>query len=65
MDKPEEIYNTVEYIAHKYGYNGNKGTNPLFIKTICNKACKQFNLPYTFGHKYGKGLGYTFNFLKR
>ncbi len=62
---PNQIYNIVEQVASKYGYKGYKGTNPLFIKTICNISCKQMQLPCSFGSKYGKGIGYTFDFIKR
>ncbi len=65
VQKPQIIYNIVESIARKYLYKGDKGTNPIFIKKICDQACSQFDLSYIFGSKYGKGIGYTFDFIKR
>ncbi len=38
----QEIYNNVEYIARKHGYNGKRGTFSITIKSIYEKALTFF-----------------------
>ena len=46
------IYNQVENIAKQYGYSGVKGTWPVVIKTIYQKALNIFKIPYRAQSKY-------------
>ena len=58
------IYNQVEAIARKYGYNGINGTNPIVIKQVYQKSLKTFQIPYVVNSRYMKGIGFTWNFIK-
>ena len=58
------IYNQVETIAKRHGYTDIKGTQPIVIKTIYQKALDIFKLPYHVRSKYLKGIGFTWNFIK-
>ena len=59
------IYNQVENIAKQYGYSGVKGTQPVVIKIIYQKALNIFKIPYRAQSKYLKGIGFSWNFIKQ
>lgn len=59
---PEEVYNVVEHIAKKNGYNGTTtGTNPLKIKKIYDLALKSFGSNLIIKSGYGKCIGYSYD----
>lgn len=61
----QEIYDYVEKVAKKWGYNGNIGTFPLFIQRIYNEVLKKF--PCTkkrTAQRYFKNVGFNFNAIK-
>lgn len=61
----QEIYDYVEKVAKKWGYNGNIGTFPLFIQRIYNEVLKKF--PCTkkrTAQRYLKNVGFNFNTIK-
>lgn len=61
----QEIYDAVEKIALKYGYNGDTyGTINITIKKILGEAYKKFGLKQTAKEKLFKNLGYTYDFIK-
>lgn len=61
----QEIYNTVESIGKKYGYSGNRGTNPFMIKMIFDKSLEALSSKkYSTKVGYLKGVGYNFNTIK-
>ena len=61
----QEIYDTVEKIAKKYGYNGDTyGTPSLTIKKILDEAYDTYGLAQNAKEKCFKNLGYTYGFIK-
>lgn len=60
-----DIYNKVEEIAKRYGYKGDKGTQPIVMKKIFQEAMCFFGIPKDIGSKYLKGICYSYKFLKQ
>ena len=61
-----EVYATVEKIARKYGYTGEKGTDPWFIRTIYNKILNKFIHKNAKSNvRYLKNVGFTYEFICR
>lgn len=61
----QEIYDKVEAIAKKYGYNGDThGTPSLAIRKILDEAYKEFGFVQSAKEKCFKNLGYTYKFIK-
>lgn len=61
----QEIYDYVEKVAKKWGYNGNIGTFPLFIQYIYNKVLKKFPcVKKKTAQRYFKNVGFNFNTIK-
>lgn len=60
------IYDVVEQIAMTYGYDGEHGTNPLFINSILKKAENKLNVNNNIKYKaaYGKNLGFNYETIK-
>lgn len=57
----QEIYDIVEAIDKKYGYNGSFGTIPLLINRIFKQAEKQLGVnSVKWSSGYIKGLGFSF-----
>ena len=62
----QEIYSYVESIAKKYGYTGDKGTDPWFIRTIYNKILNKFIHKNAKSNvRYLKNVGFTYEFICR
>lgn len=60
------IYNTVESIAKKYGYEGKKfGTPNLTIKRIYNLSLMAFKLNKKAHSRYLKNIGYGWSWIKK
>lgn len=60
----EMIYQYVEDVAKKYGYDGDKfGTANIFIRSILAQAAKSFRVKKTASSKYIKQLGYDWKGL--
>lgn len=61
----KQHYNTIEKIALKYGYNGDKrGTNPLVVRSIMQEFMNQYGVSSRAKSAYGKGVGWTWNLVK-
>lgn len=61
----ERYYGDIEKIAEKYGYNGDKwGTNPLAVKAITKEFTRRWDIPGRAKSAYGKGVGWTWAFIK-
>nr|DAL48832.1 MAG TPA_asm: cysteine protease [Caudoviricetes sp.] len=61
----EQYYSDIEKIAEKYGYNGDKwGTNPLAVKSITKEFTRRWDIPGRAKSAYGKGVGWTWAFIK-
>lgn len=61
----QEIYDYVEKVAKKWGYNGNIGTFPLFIQCIYNEVLKKFPcVKQKAAQRYFKNVGFNFNAIK-
>lgn len=62
----KEVYNIVEAVAKKYGYEGKKkGTNPLFIKKILVAAAKKLGIKTNAYVLYGTNLYWSFQTVKK
>ena len=62
----QEIYNQVEYVAKKFGYNGVKsGTNPIVMRSILNSLFNIYGLKYKAFSRYLKNVCYSFNTIKK
>lgn len=60
----QEIYNCVESIAKQYGYTGDRGTDPWFIRTIYNKLLNKFIHSNAKSNvRYLKNIGFTYEFI--
>lgn len=61
----EQWYGTIERIALKYGYNGDKkGTNPLTVKAITRELLKTLHEPGKPRSAYGKIVGWNWQTVK-
>lgn len=61
----QEIYDYVEKVARKWGYNGNVGTFPLFIQRIYNEVLKKFPCAKKrTAQGYIKNVGFNFNTIR-
>ena len=62
----EEYYATIERIAEKYGYDGDKnGTNPLVVRCITQELAKRIKVKGKAKSAYGKSIGWTWGMVKR
>lgn len=62
----EQWYGTIERIASKYGYNGDKkGTNPLTVKAITRELLKTLHEPGKPKSAYGKIVGWNWLTARR
>lgn len=59
-----EIYKIVESKGYEWGY-GDWGTHAYSMRTIMNKAAKEFGLPSRATAKYGKGVLWNFETIKK
>lgn len=58
----KDIYDNVVIIAKRYGYEGNKGTNPLYIKKIYDEVLHKYvNSIARSKSRYLKYIGFTFD----
>ena len=58
----QQIYDSVEANARKFGYTGNFGTIPFFINAVLKRSEKQLvNKETKWKSGYLKGIGYSFN----
>lgn len=65
-NKPvEEIYNVVEKHGLKLFYTGEKGTNPIVMRTIMNLAAKDLGLKKSAVVRYGKNISYNYAGIKK
>ena len=58
-------YDLVETIARKYGYRGEVGTNPLFVKRIILGVAKKLGIKMTVYACYGKNICWCYETVKR
>lgn len=62
----KDIYTVVELIAKKYGYNSDKGTNPLMNGKIFREAAEcVYDIDICTYGKYLKGLGWNWDTVKK
>lgn len=59
-----EIYNIVESKGYEWGY-GDFGTHIYSMRTIMNKVAKELGLPQRTTVKYGKGVLWNFETIKK
>ena len=62
---PEEIYPIVEKYGLKYFYTGEKGTNPLVMRTIMNLAAQELGIKKRAVVRYGKNVSFNFAGIKQ
>lgn len=62
----KNVYNVVEKIAKRYGYSGTKyGTFSIAIKPIWENTLKKFKNNKKVSMRMFKGIGYTFETIKK
>lgn len=62
----QEVYDIVEAIDKKYGYNGERGTIPLLINSILRQAEQKLNKkPSKWRSGYIKNVGFNFNTIMK
>ena len=62
----EQWYSTIEHIAARYGYDGDRrGTNPLIIKAITKELLRVLHKSGTPRSAYGKVVGWNWLTARR